>query len=279
VVRGVADRVGDVDRRAPAAGAEDLERHDLRPVGQADDAAAVVRRLGDRPGAVRAVAVVVAGVGVVVDEVVAVDEVGDAQVRGGQALRALVADAGVDHGDDHAAAGGVAPGVARPDHLHVPLLPVERVVREGVARLRLIVLRDDVAAERRVLRVERVERDHEVRLGDLDERVGAQAGEQRVVLRARHAHDGDGLVLDVGAVPAHRDVGADPEALAEGLERRPVHEVDDELIGRGGAVGDRSVGPGGRAVAAGEGGGGEERRRAREVVITSPPVRRRRRAP
>ena len=122
VVEG-ADGVGD---GAAAVGVEELQGHDLHVPVDAGHADAVVAHGADGAGHVRAVAVVVHRVAVVVDEVVAVDVVDEAVAVvvdavagdlagvgpdvGGQ-VGVGVIDAGVDDGDDDAAAaGGDVPG-------------------------------------------------------------------------------------------------------------------------------------------------------------------------
>ena len=120
VVGRPADALGDRHRVALAGAVEHADRHQLGPVGQPGHADRVAGALGDRPRDVRAVAVVVVRVGVVVDEVVAVDEP-VAEKSGERRKRAAagVGDAGVQHGDHHALAAGapdvdqVLPGVRR----------------------------------------------------------------------------------------------------------------------------------------------------------------------
>src|SRR6185436_1675216 len=80
VVGGPADGLGDPAHRAAAAGREHLEGHDGGAEGDAADPQLVVGGLGDGPGHVGAVAVVVVGVLVVGDEVVAGHELGGGQV-------------------------------------------------------------------------------------------------------------------------------------------------------------------------------------------------------
>ena len=111
---GEADAVGDRRGVALAAGVEHADGHDRRAVGQAGQPDAVVRRLGDRAGDVRAVAVlVVAGSASWLDEVVALDEARLAEVgRLAEAAAVGVGDAAVEHGDGDAAAAGRA-GVDR----------------------------------------------------------------------------------------------------------------------------------------------------------------------
>ena len=120
VVGRPADALGDRHRVALAVAVEHADRHQLGPVGQPGHADRVARALGDRPRDVGAVAVLVVGVGVVVHEVVAVDEPDRREVgRAAEAGVAGVGDAGVQHGDDHALAAGapdvdqVLPGVRR----------------------------------------------------------------------------------------------------------------------------------------------------------------------
>ena len=109
--------------RARAARRQHLDRHDLGAEGDAGDADAVVGRLRDGAGDVRAVAVIVAGVGAVVDEVPAGDDLGLRQIR-------HLGDAGVDDGDDHALALRGLPGLLGVDLLQVPLQLVLGIVGE-----------------------------------------------------------------------------------------------------------------------------------------------------
>jgi hypothetical protein len=227
VVGGEADRLRDVGNRAESAGREHLERHDLRAEGYAGDPDAVVRRLGDGTGDVGAVAVVVERILVAVDEVVAGDELGVPQV--GNPLEAPIAIAvghpGIDHGDDHALAGGFAPGRGRVDLPHVPLVAVLGVIGEGVvggerrgveARARFLERRDAV---------ERVE------LGVLHRGIGAQS-------RAQGGQLPRGLqrrpVEPLG--PGEAAVGAEAEPVATlqlghlvGLE--VIAQVEQQLVG------------------------------------------------
>ena len=154
----VGERGGDVGGAPAAGGVQHAQRHDLRLRSDADDAGAVLGR-GDRAGDVRAVAVGVLRVGVVVDEVVAGHE------PAGEVRMAEV-DAGVDDRDGHARAArgrprlgrvdvGVGDAAVPPDGLaEVVQAPLERGERLGGEPARL------------------------VRLGPLDVRIGAQGGER-----------------------------------------------------------------------------------------------------
>ena len=75
---GVAHALGHRRHVTGGVGAEHLDRHDPRAPGEARDADAVVAARGDDARDVRAVAVVVRRVAVVVDEVCAVDVVDEA---------------------------------------------------------------------------------------------------------------------------------------------------------------------------------------------------------
>jgi hypothetical protein len=145
----VGDRVAHPRRHpghvARRVGAEDLDRHDARPPGQAGDAHAVVAARRDDARDVRAVAVVVGGIAVAVDEVGPVDVVDDAvgvvvdavaghlagvgpQVRREVAMREV--DAGVDHRHGDVAAGDLRPragGSHGPVALQRPLVGELRV--------------------------------------------------------------------------------------------------------------------------------------------------------
>ena len=104
VLRGVADPARDLVGTALAVLVEHADGHDLRVVGEARDADAVVHALRDRAGDVRAVPELVVRAPVAVDEVVAAHEGRAAQV--GSALEAparLVGGARVDHRHDDTA--------------------------------------------------------------------------------------------------------------------------------------------------------------------------------
>ncbi len=132
LIGGVADPFGDVGHAAEALLVQDLDRHERSAEREPGCAHPVVRRLGDGPGDVRAVALVVVRLGRVVHEVppalaACPREIGPA--REGPLVEA--GDAGVDHGDRDALSAGVAPRLLRADPAQVPLLArVERVVRD-----------------------------------------------------------------------------------------------------------------------------------------------------
>src|SRR5262249_52057993 len=130
VLGGPTDAVGDVRGRAPTVGVQDLHGHEARVEGDAGGADAVVRRLRDRAGDVRAVALIVVRVLVRGDEVPAGDALGVGEIAAlvVRTVR-LARDAGVDDGDRHTAARREVPRARRADALHVPLLFHERVVR------------------------------------------------------------------------------------------------------------------------------------------------------
>ena len=134
---------------------EHADRHDLRAVGEAGDAAAVVGALADRAGDVRAVAVLVVGEAVVVDEVVAAHEVAAREVgRAAEAPAVGVRDAGVEHRHGHAAPAGAAdvdqvlPGVGRVDAGAGEEVPLQRLPAAGLAGARRVV-RDEGRQARR----------------------------------------------------------------------------------------------------------------------------------
>ena len=124
-----ADALGHVGKRAAAAGVEHLHRHDRGAVGHARAAELVVGRLRDGARDVRAVALVVVGVGGVAHEVPAGDadrpgEVGEARVR----PVVLAGHARVDDGHQGAATARDVRRVVEPHALHAPLLVVHGVV-------------------------------------------------------------------------------------------------------------------------------------------------------
>ena len=132
VVGGVANRIRDTGHRARARAREHLERHDLEVEADASNADAVVGRLRDRAGDVRAVTVVIVRVRGVADEVVRIDERQPLEV--GQLVKLLVVlvrDAGIEHGDDDTVAVGELPGLGHADLAEVPLVLVVGIVREA----------------------------------------------------------------------------------------------------------------------------------------------------
>ena len=150
---GVADARADRDAVAGARAVEHAHGHDPRPVGEAGDAEAVAGRLGDRARDVRAVAVEVVGVGVVVDEVVALDEAVEQVGRAAVAAARRVGDAGVEHRDLDAEAAGApdrveaVPRVGRVDAEVLAEVPLHALpAAEGLAGLARVV--GDEAAQR-----------------------------------------------------------------------------------------------------------------------------------
>jgi len=172
--------------------------------------------------------VIVVGVGVVVDEVVGVDE-GDAREIGQhvEAVVVLVADAGVEHRDDHAVAVGELPRLRHADLVEVPLVLVLRVIGEpGVGRLARRAV--DLGGQEVLGR----ELDLEVGLGDLDLGPRLELVQDRVAARR----------VDVRAVELGRSGGVVDEgepdpgvALDRGdrRRRRVVLEIDEDLVGLG----------------------------------------------
>src|SRR4029079_3765159 len=124
-----ADAFRDVRHRSPALGREDLHRHQLRAVREARDADAVVRRLRDRTGDVRAVALIVGRDIVLRDEVVTGDALGALEVGAlREAVRVVASDARIDDGDRDALTARVLPGLRPARARHVPLLGELRIV-------------------------------------------------------------------------------------------------------------------------------------------------------
>ena len=139
VVDRVEDRLGERLGAAAALGVDDAQRHDPR-AGGGPEAAAHDRAAGDDPGDVGAVAAVVGGDAVAVEEVRAVDVVDEAvevvvdpvagdlvPVAPHQPLQRRVrrVDAGVDDGDDRVGGGGHGEQGERQNrhqqHLHAEL--------------------------------------------------------------------------------------------------------------------------------------------------------------
>jgi hypothetical protein len=119
---------------ALAVAVEHTDRDDRRAVGEAGEPARVVRRLGDGAGDVRPVAVLVVGVRVAVDEVVAGDEARLLEVRrAAEGPPVRVGHAAVENRDGDAAparAPGVdqvLPGLRRVDAVARPEVPLDRL--------------------------------------------------------------------------------------------------------------------------------------------------------
>ena len=135
-VRCELDALRDVEVRTLAIGVQYLDREDSTAMGESCDTCGVVRGFSDDGGHVGAVAVVVVGVGVVVDEIVAREECRSFEVRRlPVGATVLVGDSGVEDGDGD----GAAPLLDAPDpfgieHLEVPLVLEQGVVGcEGVS--------------------------------------------------------------------------------------------------------------------------------------------------
>ena len=148
---GVADARADRDAVAGARAVEHAHGHDPRPVGEPGDAEAVAGRLRDRARDVRAVAVEVVGVGVVVDEVVALDEAVEQVGRALVPVAGRVGDAGVEHGDLDAEAAGAAdrveavPRVGRVDPEVLAEVPLHALPAAERAAGLAGVVRDEAA--------------------------------------------------------------------------------------------------------------------------------------
>ncbi len=115
VVGRVANTRGDPRGPAEARPVENLDRQQLALPGEAGDSPAVVGDGADDAGQVSAVTVVVGGIGIFENEIVA------GQNLAGEILMAGV-DARIDDGDDQpGVAGGNIPGRRRPDFFGSPL--------------------------------------------------------------------------------------------------------------------------------------------------------------
>jgi hypothetical protein len=168
---------------------------------------------------------------VVVDEVVGLDELQAAQILDlVVAAVILVGDAGVEDGDDHAAAVGQLPRLGHAELTQVPLLAVERIVGEpGPGRGRR---RDRGGRD-----LGRRQREGGVGLGDLDAR-GLREGRQDPVAAGRVDLGAIDLLV-VGLIRDQHQIEA--EALLEGGDRGGagvVAQVDDDLVGVGAQGGD-----------------------------------------
>ena len=205
-----------------AGGVEHAHRHDARAVGEARDPDAVVRRLGDGRRHVRPVPVVVLGVGVVVDEVVALDEARPEQVgRAAEAPAVGVGDARVEHRDDRPAAAGpadvdeVLPRPRRVDADAREEVPLDLLPAAGRVEPARVV--GDVAAragDPRRLRA--LDARHAAQRGG--GRLDAGAGRDRQLARARRE--------DVGAADARGALDGGPALAVDAA--RVAH---DDLAG------------------------------------------------
>ena len=200
VIGGVADGRGDARYRAAAAAAEHLERHDLRLVGHARHAHAVVGGLGDGAGHVGAVRVVIQPVrDALVHEGLAVHELDAREIWDRAHLDALVVeilvgDARIDHRHDHVFSARHRPGLGHADRLEVPLQRVHGIVRR----------------EPRFVWLRRGDGPGEVDSGD---RVGGKVVEQ----------------LGLGAL--HERVAVEARAQRRELVKRALDEI--EVVGLG----------------------------------------------
>ena len=187
--------------------------------------------LRDRPGHVRAVAVIVVGVGAIGDEVVGLHEAEALQILDGvERAVILVGDAGVEHRDDHPLAVGELPRVGHADLAHVPLLGVAGVVGEaGPAVLGRRDLGGDHLARR--------QRVHRVGLGDLDATGAGQRGEDRVGAIGRDVGAVDLLVASLVGDQHQIDAVL---ALDRRDQRRAgvIAQIDDHVIRIGADGGD-----------------------------------------
>jgi len=208
-IGGVDDGVDGVRGEAEAVRPDEFHAHQAHVPVHPGDADAVVAGRADGSRDVRAVAVVVRGIGVAVVEIVAVDVVDvavavvvdavagdlarvDPDVRGEVRMRAV--DPRVDHRDDDlVAAGGGVPGLGRVD------------VGAGDAACLPDVVQAPERAELRVVR-NAVDRDLEVRLDELD-----QAALHQLV---QHRADALAPVQRDVPPPADRSVG-DPARRLE----------------------------------------------------------------
>ena len=259
---GVLDRPDGVVGGAAAAGAQELQRHDLGGPGNAGHAGAVVaaRRYG--AGDMGAVIMVVVGIAVVVDEVVAViivdiavaviidavagDLAGVAPHVGGEVGMRPV-DAGVDDADNDAAAGGVVPRLRRID------------IRVGAPAGLAGIVQPPELAEGRVVRgrvrfLDGIDADDVVRLDIFEYLVVGERGNRRL-------HRSAGVDLpELDSESARRGIDGCTERLGDRLRLGLVvagAQLDDDLAldpfgvlvddgGRGNALGRRGPAAGSR---------------------------------
>ena len=220
---GVVDRADDRAPRQGSGGVPRPHRHDRDVPVDARDVGGVVALGPDRPGDVRAVAVVVERRVVVLDEVPAagvvdpaVAVVVDAVARDLAGVRPdvvvqlgmVVGDAAVDDGDDDARAAGLrVPGLGRVD--------------VGVVRLVEPLEQVEVGIVRRAQQAVEV-----VRLGE---------GDARVALEGRHRGANRGAVAEAyerqarPAERAHHEGAPRREGPRAARDRRVAAELDDDL--------------------------------------------------
>ena len=125
------DTIGDIGKSTASGAAENLDRHDASPECYPGHALAVVGRLGDGPGNVGSVALVVARFHPFVHEVITGNEGSLVEIfHLMEVLKILVSHAGVNNSRDHVTTGGCRPSALNIDHFHVPLFMEARVVGE-----------------------------------------------------------------------------------------------------------------------------------------------------
>ena len=111
MVSGKANAIGNGGVRAGPSFVQDFDRHQGGAVGDARDADAIVCALGNGTSHVRTVAVVIVGMGVVVDEVIASDEFCLVQVRSQHEISIIfIGNAGVDDRYGYTCASCFCPG-------------------------------------------------------------------------------------------------------------------------------------------------------------------------
>ncbi len=111
MIGGPGDAVGHVGVGTISVLVQHLDRHDTRPKGHTGHPFGVVCGLSDGAGDVGAVAVVIVGVVIIVDEIMPLDESGTGQVwRLSKILEVLISYPGIHDGHRHATAVAQIPG-------------------------------------------------------------------------------------------------------------------------------------------------------------------------
>ena len=227
---GVADARADRDAVAGAGTVEHAHGHDPRPVGEAGDAEAVARRLGDRARHVRAMAVEIVGVGVAVDEVAALEEAVEQVGRAAIAAPRRIRDAGVEHGDlDPEAARPadrvqVVPGVRRVDPEVLAEVPLHGLPGAGGAAGLARVVGGEAAHVRDQVRARAEDAGPALELGDRLRDALAVADLQHARARGEDVRlTGAGRALRGGAHPAAGARRVADDHLVRDVHRPGVH--------------------------------------------------------
>ena len=128
------DSVNDIAVGSVPIAVQHLDGHDVGVVGDACHSQAVVGGLGDSACHVGAMAVVIVGMAIVIDEVPSGNEGGCGQIwrLPVDTSKILIGNTGVDHGHYDSCPGGYIPGLLHLNQREVPLVGVVRVIRNKV---------------------------------------------------------------------------------------------------------------------------------------------------